>query len=249
MRLTCPNCGAEYEVPEGVIPPGGKHVQCSACHTRWFMQGPTLSEDQILHRLENLPRTRPVLVPVPSAPPAPTEPDFDWESPEFEPEPEPDLVAEPGPDVRPRPQPVPAQPAAPRPAKPQTIVGRPLAAEPAVTRAAAPGPAALAPAAPDAADVTAPSTGLAASKPALLRSAPRLELSSSPAEPAALPARSRFARGLMIAVLLACLAIAAYVWRDGLAASVPATAPILQDYGQAVDAARDWLDQLTAPSK
>lgn len=36
MRLTCPNCNAQYEVGDGVIPPGGRDVQCSACGTTWF---------------------------------------------------------------------------------------------------------------------------------------------------------------------------------------------------------------------
>lgn len=36
MRLTCPNCSAQYEVGDGVIPPGGRDVQCSACGTTWF---------------------------------------------------------------------------------------------------------------------------------------------------------------------------------------------------------------------
>ncbi|CUH75992.1 family finger-like domain protein [Tritonibacter multivorans] len=36
MRLTCPNCGAQYEVPEDVIPPEGRDVQCSNCGDTWF---------------------------------------------------------------------------------------------------------------------------------------------------------------------------------------------------------------------
>lgn len=36
MRLTCPNCAAEYEVPEDVIPPEGRDVQCSNCGQTWF---------------------------------------------------------------------------------------------------------------------------------------------------------------------------------------------------------------------
>lgn len=82
MRLTCPNCGAEYETPEGLIPAGGKHVQCTACHTRWFARGPRAetTEDQILARLETRgARPRPTLVMVP------------------EPEPEPAVAAEPVP--------------------------------------------------------------------------------------------------------------------------------------------------------
>lgn len=40
MRLTCPNCGARYEVPDEVIPPGGRDVQCSNCGDTWFQQHP-----------------------------------------------------------------------------------------------------------------------------------------------------------------------------------------------------------------
>ncbi len=40
MRLTCPNCGAQYEVPDKVIPPKGRDVQCSNCDTSWFFAHP-----------------------------------------------------------------------------------------------------------------------------------------------------------------------------------------------------------------
>ena len=36
MRLTCPNCGAQYEVPDEVIPTSGRDVQCSNCGDTWF---------------------------------------------------------------------------------------------------------------------------------------------------------------------------------------------------------------------
>lgn len=36
MRLTCPNCGAQYEVPEEAIPEDGRDVQCSNCGDTWF---------------------------------------------------------------------------------------------------------------------------------------------------------------------------------------------------------------------
>ncbi len=75
MLLTCPNCGAEYEVAEGMIPAAGRHVQCTTCHTRWFVAGApraTLTEEQVLHRLEGWSqRPRPTVVPTPAeAPPA-----------------------------------------------------------------------------------------------------------------------------------------------------------------------------------
>jgi len=36
MRLTCPNCEAQYEVDEAVIPEGGRDVQCSNCGHTWY---------------------------------------------------------------------------------------------------------------------------------------------------------------------------------------------------------------------
>jgi len=36
MRLTCPNCGAQYQVPDEVIPSEGRDVQCSNCGHTWF---------------------------------------------------------------------------------------------------------------------------------------------------------------------------------------------------------------------
>lgn len=40
MRITCPNCGAQYEVPDKVIPPQGRDVQCSSCDRSWFFAHP-----------------------------------------------------------------------------------------------------------------------------------------------------------------------------------------------------------------
>ena len=42
MRLKCPSCGAQYEVPDDVIPEDGRDVQCSNCGNTWF-QTPDLS--------------------------------------------------------------------------------------------------------------------------------------------------------------------------------------------------------------
>jgi predicted Zn finger-like uncharacterized protein len=36
MRLICPNCVAQYEVDEDVIPPEGRDVQCANCGHNWF---------------------------------------------------------------------------------------------------------------------------------------------------------------------------------------------------------------------
>lgn len=36
MQLTCPNCGATYEVPENAIGANGRKIRCRACETSWF---------------------------------------------------------------------------------------------------------------------------------------------------------------------------------------------------------------------
>jgi predicted Zn finger-like uncharacterized protein len=36
MRLTCPNCRAQYEVDDSAIPARGRDVQCSSCGHGWF---------------------------------------------------------------------------------------------------------------------------------------------------------------------------------------------------------------------
>lgn len=45
MRLICPNCGAQYEVPDGVIPEQGRDVQCSSCGHTWFQPHPDQDAD------------------------------------------------------------------------------------------------------------------------------------------------------------------------------------------------------------
>ena len=40
MRLICPNCSAQYEVPADVIPAEGRDVQCSNCQETWFQTHP-----------------------------------------------------------------------------------------------------------------------------------------------------------------------------------------------------------------
>ncbi|MCA0870985.1 zinc-ribbon domain-containing protein [Seohaeicola saemankumensis] len=70
MRLTCPNCGAQYEVPDEVIPSDGRDVQCSNCGDTWFQAHPDY--------------------PIEAADPEP--------APQPDPEPEPQAAAAPDPD-------------------------------------------------------------------------------------------------------------------------------------------------------
>ncbi len=168
MRLSCPNCATLYEVPDGALPAAGQHVQCTECHTRWFVKGPEpralLSEDEILARLET--RKPLTLVSGGRKREAAAEP---------VPEPARDFVRE-GRDAAP-----------------------PAEEEPA---AAAPEPA---------------------------------------------PAAGRFGVGLLAALALAGLALAAYAEADTLALRVPAIAPAIGLYAGAVDALREGLEAVLAP--
>ena len=44
MRLTCPNCDAQYEVDDRAIPDSGRDVQCSNCGHAWFQLPPNIEE-------------------------------------------------------------------------------------------------------------------------------------------------------------------------------------------------------------
>src|SRR6476659_7967283 len=35
MILTCPNCGTQYVVKDGAVPPEGRQVRCAACKHSW----------------------------------------------------------------------------------------------------------------------------------------------------------------------------------------------------------------------
>lgn len=38
MILTCPNCGTQYVVKDGAIPPQGRQVRCAACKHSWHQE-------------------------------------------------------------------------------------------------------------------------------------------------------------------------------------------------------------------
>ncbi|SHH05383.1 MJ0042 family finger-like domain-containing protein [Cognatiyoonia sediminum] len=88
MRLVCPNCGAQYEVADDVIPESGRDVQCSNCGHTWFEQK------------EGAPVQDEVEMPVPAHQELEPEP-----QPEPEPAPEPEMeeVEEPAPAAEPAP--------------------------------------------------------------------------------------------------------------------------------------------------
>src|SRR3954451_3778796 len=51
MILTCPECGTQYVVKDGAIPPEGRQVRCAACKHSWHQdpeaQAGTLELDEV----------------------------------------------------------------------------------------------------------------------------------------------------------------------------------------------------------
>lgn len=84
MRLICPNCGAQYEVGDDVIPAAGRDVQCSNCGHTWFEQ-PGASEAAEAGDTYVQPNPP---APPPAAPSGPTPPTRPPESEAHEPEPD-----------------------------------------------------------------------------------------------------------------------------------------------------------------
>lgn len=102
MRIGCPNCDAQYEVPDEVIPEEGRDVQCSNCNQTWFQKHPDHADpDEDIATETDLaqPEDAPPLEDTPSASPEDvSEAESDWEEDllageEFEDEFEDDLSA------------------------------------------------------------------------------------------------------------------------------------------------------------
>jgi predicted Zn finger-like uncharacterized protein len=230
MRLSCPNCGATYLLDDRLIPRGGRHVQCTACHTRWFARGvvtaelATPAEDQVIARLEaRNPTPRPVPTPAaavhpwPETPPAAVQPAPEGvASPVASPDPDADagFVWESG-DLPAVPADAAAAAVPPRPAYPPR-------AEPSATLT----PAAIPPA------------------------ARRLSLNpaaTAPARPAARRSGGRFVLGFLCALLIGGAAFAAYEYHAEIADRLPAARPVLERHVALVDQGRTWVDTRVTP--
>jgi predicted Zn finger-like uncharacterized protein len=46
MILTCPNCGTQYVVKDGAIPPQGRQVRCAACKHSWHQEPEASTAEQ-----------------------------------------------------------------------------------------------------------------------------------------------------------------------------------------------------------
>lgn len=228
MRLSCPNCAAEYELASGLVPPDGRHVQCTACHTRWFARpdaGAPSDEDTIIRRLETRPWSispvAPVIMP---AAEASAEADFAWEHIEA-------AASEPPAPAAPA-EGVPAAPAMPDSAglPPLGAAPRPLLVARGTAATESPGERA----AISAAELPAPSPAPSGRS--------RLDLTVEPDTAGSVPAPpSRFGRGFLVAAVAVAIAVAAYALRAPITAQVPAAAPALDAYGTFIDGLRESI--------
>lgn len=268
MRLICPNCGAQYEVPDEVVAESGRDVQCSNCGDTWFQTHPDHPHE--------------------TAPEAPAEADDTAETEEFD---EPDWVEV---DEDGEADDLTATPAEETPSRREldpeiASVLREEASREKQARAAEKGglemqpdlgldgahddsnrrsdqakarmarlrgvsspqadpaededidPATRRGLLPDIDDVN---STIASAQPAV-----REDLSARDGSRVATPERSTggFRRGLRLAVLLAILATAVYIFSPQIAETIPATADPLVTYVETVNGWRAQLNEAVAP--
>ena len=77
MRLICPNCSAQYEVPADVVPAEGRDVQCSNCQETWFQPHPNTEPQTDVEQTlkEHFAQTEPEAAPILPQSDAVSEPD------------------------------------------------------------------------------------------------------------------------------------------------------------------------------
>ena len=262
MRLICPNCGAQYEVPTEVIPAEGRDVQCSACSNTWFQSHP--DQDASLADEVDAPSVEPV-----APPPPPPEP---------EPEPSEDL----GQEQQPMPQVAKREldpqisdvlreeaeiEAAARAAEKsdrlesQPDLGLDAVSEDESARRAREARERMArmrgePVPDEVAVATV--TAAAGSRRDLLPDIEEINSTLRSSGERRRPAEATdadiagttpkvqikgrgFRRGFFSIILLAALAIGAYVFGPKISAMVPAAEPYVQQYSQGVEGLRGWL--------
>lgn len=250
MRLTCPNCGAQYEVPDDVIPTEGRDVQCSNCGTTWFQDHP----DHPVEDSQELPEQAEELIedaPEPTPPPKTVEPDPEpapaaperqvlddsvssilreeaereaelraQESAALETQPDLGLDNFPADEASVR-----AQQARDRMAGMRGEPAQPAPAEPGSRRSMLP-------------DIEEINSSLRT------KNEPPAPEATALAEPQPSAKRSGFTRGFAFALIIVAILIAIYANAPRIAEAVPQLNPALNSYVSLVDQGRNWLDQL-----
>lgn len=214
MQLTCPACGARYEIDDGLVPPEGRSVQCSVCEHVWREapgRPPTAARSESSPKPESEGRAGPT----PTPGPAPGEPQP--QRPPLADEVRAILREEADREARVR-----------RERGLVDIRPDPESASPgAGPRRAPAGPGAL----PDPDEIN--QTLRAASQRAA-------ELNRGAVTR---PARSGFLAGLVVGLCIVGIAALLYVTAPRIAESVPQSEPALRAYVAAVDDMRAFLDR------
>jgi predicted Zn finger-like uncharacterized protein len=274
MRITCPNCGAQYEVDDALIPEAGRDVQCSNCGKGWFQARPPepaeTDEDAPVAaaRVEDIAVEDTVTAASVAEPPeAPVarapEPEPEDEMPPPLAQPAPALIDEDADEGGPPPAIEPRRPdesvlsvlreeaqreIAQRRQETAGIESQPDLglAEPIERRTT-----------PSAADTAAGAAVAGAARRDLLPDIDEINSTlRSDAERGPVPAsdagdvqverRRGFRMGFGLVLLLVAALIALYIGAGWLARTVPALAPLLAAYVDAANGFRGWLDGLLA---
>ncbi len=262
MRLICPNCGAQYEVADDVIPQAGRDVQCSNCGHTWFEHPGKSVADELGRPAEE--GTAPEQQAAPETAPEPTP------EPETAPDPEPAPAQEPTPEPEDEPVRRELSPdvadilreeaefeQAAREAEQSPLETQPdldLSHDPEEDRRSKEARDRLSRLRGEADVGAAVSATMAEDANAPRRELlPDIEEINSSLRPDAAPTeadyiedaprkRSGFRRGFMFMVLLALIALLVYIFAPQISAAVPQLEPALTSYVNWVDGLRLWLD-------
>ncbi|MEM6341669.1 MAG: zinc-ribbon domain-containing protein [Pseudomonadota bacterium] len=244
MRLVCPNCDAQYEIPDEVMPQEGREVQCSSCGVTWFQAHPdfplTDGAGDAPVAVKPTPKTAPPEPPIKSfvEAPAPKPPeDAPQRRPkELDPEVAEILREEAKWEAEAR-----KRESIPLETQPDLGLDAPTPAEPEPAASAAPVPPKVASAAiptgprrdqlPDIDEINS-----------TLRAQQRKDgINGGNRRAARRQKRSAFRRGFAFMLLLASVLVAVYAFAPQIAQAVPQTDPWLSSYVTQVDLGRAWL--------
>lgn len=243
MRLICPNCGAQYEVADDVIPQDGRDVQCSNCGHTWFEnRGASDVEDEFFDMPAQMPDISDGAQPVtweknPEITPAPAAPQRQELDPAIA-----DILREEAAreaDARQR-EAIESQPdlgldqtqAAPDQRTIETerrmalLKGEEIAAAKAASAAAS-----RRELLPDIEEINSS-----------LRSDAERAPTDTPAEVVKAKNKRGFRTGFFTVILILALLAAIYIFAPQISNMVPALAPYLDSYVAAVDSLRLWID-------
>ena len=251
MRLICPNCGAQYEVADDVIPQDGRDVQCSNCGHTWFEHhGASDVEDAFTDQpLEQAQQAAdeavvPEPAPAPAPEPAPA-PAADLQRTELDPAIADILREEAAREAQARSaeaaNAIESQPDLGLDAAPAPVVNKQEEQSQrriATMRGEATSDAVVANAGarremlPDIEEINSSLRSEAE------RDAPQPALQAGTAK----PKKRDFRIGFFTVMLLLAALLAIYIFADDIRALVPALSDLLDQYVAAVDQARIWLD-------